>query len=99
MKNDLNPTYKKSFQLDFIFESRQEIRFDIFDDDGNGDKDDYIGFVETTVGTLMGAKSMTSILDLKNNTNSKQDNGKLIVRCEKIEESSCNSFVKQNICR
>ncbi|XP_031505717.1 protein BONZAI 1 [Nymphaea colorata] len=29
--------------LDYIFESRQDIRFDIYDDDGKADQDDYIG--------------------------------------------------------
>ena len=45
MKNNLNPNFQKSFALDYIFESRQDIKFDIFDDDGNGDNDDYIGSI------------------------------------------------------
>jgi len=74
--------------LEYIFESRQEIRFDIYDDDGNGDNDDYIGVVETTVGALMGAKSQTSILDIQNPQKGDKDLGKLVVRCEKIAESN-----------
>lgn len=62
IQNNLNPNYAKTFALDYIFESRQDIRFDVYDDDNNGDKDDYIGTVETTVGALMGAKCQTSIL-------------------------------------
>lgn len=83
----MNPTFSKSFTIDFIFESRQDIRFDIYDDDGKGSQDDYIGFVETTVGALMGARSQTSILDVKNN-HSDKNLGKLIVRCEQISESN-----------
>ena len=39
MKNNLNPNFQKYFALDYIFESRQDIKFDIFDDDGNGEVD------------------------------------------------------------
>ena len=34
--NNLNPDFTKSFPVDYVFESRQDIRFDVFDDDGNG---------------------------------------------------------------
>lgn len=66
--NNLNPNYVKSFQLDYIFEARQDIRFELFDDDGSGkvDDDDYIGFVDTTVGKLMGSRGQMTILDLTN---------------------------------
>lgn len=99
VQNQLNPTYQKTFQLDFIFESKQDIRFDIYDDDGNGDKDDFIGTVETTVGALMGATSMTSILNVLNPKFNKEDNGKLIVRCEKLEDSNGTNHLMQNISR
>lgn len=45
VQNNLNPNFSKSFVVDYIFESRQDIRFDVFDDDGKGDNDDYIGYV------------------------------------------------------
>ena len=89
-KNNLNPDFAQSFGIDYIFESKQDIRFDVFDDDGNGEEDDFIGYVETTVGALMGARSQTSILELKNDKN-KGANGKLIIRCEKVTESNCKS--------
>ena len=45
IQNNLNPNFTKSFVIDFLFESRQDIRFDVFDDDGKGNDDDYIGYV------------------------------------------------------
>jgi hypothetical protein len=93
--NNLNPDYTKTFAIDYIFESRQDIRFDVFDDDGNGDQDDFIGYVETTVGALMGARSQTSIIDLKNDKN-KGACGKLVIRCEKLTDSSGNSVATQS---
>jgi Ca2+-dependent lipid-binding protein len=80
IKNELNPNYSKTFVIDYLFESRQDIKFELFDDDGNG-KDDYIGFAETTVGNLMGAKGQTSILDFKNTVSKEVSTGKLVVRC------------------
>jgi len=67
IQNNLNPNFGKSFIIDFLFESRQEIRFELYDDDDKGQKDDFIGYVETTVGALMGARSQTSILDIQSN--------------------------------
>jgi hypothetical protein len=62
--------------VDYIFESRQDIKFEILDDDSGND--DYIGNVETTIGALMGAKNQTSIIDIKLKD---KNSGKLIVRC------------------
>ena len=36
----------------------------------------------------MGAKSMTSILDLVNPKNKAMNNGKLVVRCEKLQDTN-----------
>lgn len=57
-------------------------------DDDNGN-DDFIGTVETTIGALMGAKNMTSVLDIKKEG---KNMGKLIVRCEKLCDSNSNVF-------
>lgn len=43
MTNNLNPNFTKPVTLDYIFESRQDIKFEIFDDD-NGN-DDFIGSI------------------------------------------------------
>ncbi len=65
--------------IDFVFESRQEIKFDIYDDDDGNDE--FIGYVETTVGNLMGSRSQSATLDVKNDSDPKKASGKLIVRC------------------
>ncbi len=33
VKNNVNPNFSKNFPIDYVFESRQDIRFDVFDDD------------------------------------------------------------------
>ena len=52
-----------------------------------------IGLVETTLGALAGAKCQTSMLNLMNKN---KNMGKLIVRCEKIQECNGNLVVIQN---
>lgn len=76
VSNNLNPTFSRSFTIDYIFESKQDIMFEVLDDDGGND--DHIGTVATTVGALMGSKNQTSILEIHSKGKSQ---GKLIVRC------------------
>ncbi|CAD8157022.1 unnamed protein product [Paramecium pentaurelia] len=78
--NNLNPNFKRSFQLDYVFETVQPIKFEVRDDDGSNSE--LIGQIETTIGTLFGAKNQTSILELG------QRRGKLIIRCDKIQEGN-----------
>lgn len=55
INDNLNPNFKKTFLIDYVFEVVQPIRFEVRDDDGNASE--LIGSVETTVGTLFGAKN------------------------------------------
>lgn len=47
----------------------------------------------------MGATSMTSILNIQNPKSNKADNGKLIVRCEKLDDSNGTHPLMKNISR
>ena len=79
--NDLNPNFAKSFVVDYVCETRQELRFEVYDEDDKKN-DDLSGIVDVTLGALAGAKNQASILTLLNKG---KDMGKLIVRCEKVE--------------
>jgi Ca2+-dependent lipid-binding protein len=80
--NNLNPNFKKSFMVDFIFEARQELKFEVMDEDDKLDSknDDFIGSVETTLGAMAGARDQTLILSLNNPK--KNNVGKIILRVE-----------------
>jgi len=86
IKNDLNPTFRKTFVIDFIFEIHQHIKFDVVDCDGNG-SEDLIASVETTVGAIMGARKQTLTADLKHKD---KPAGQLIVRGDKAASSNCS---------
>lgn len=69
--------------MEFIFEQKQFLRFVVKDED-TGDSDDFIGSVETTVSSVMGARNQTLILDLKSKKG--KFTGKLIIRGDKCNE-------------
>ncbi|OMJ84943.1 hypothetical protein SteCoe_13851 [Stentor coeruleus] len=76
IKNDLNPNWNTSFQLDYFFEASQPLRFIVYDFD-RGTSDD-LGIIDVLLGELVRKK--TSFLNLTNE-------GKLIVRVEEVRQS------------
>jgi hypothetical protein len=65
LKDNLNPDFEKSFLMTYYFERHQPLRFEVFDGDNSGGNFQMIGFIETTVGQIMGSKNQTYIADLK----------------------------------
>jgi len=80
-KNDLNPNFQVTFQVAFIFETNQHIKFEVVDSDGSGSSE-LIGSVETTVGAVMGARKQTWTEDLKLKD---KKTGQIIVKGEKVD--------------
>lgn len=95
IKDNINPDWKQSFQLNYIFEARQEVKLEVYDDDGK--QMEFIGRVFTTLGALVGARNQTSVLTLKD-MQDKKDTGKVIVRVEKVEESNSNPSSEFRCC-
>ena len=89
--DNLNPDFAKTIIIDFHFEIKQKLRFEIIDIDGPN-KSNFIGEVFTTLGELVGAKNQTSIWDIKDKNHI---HGKLIVRCESVKTS--NSISKMQV--
>ena len=55
IKDDLNPDFKTRFTVHYFFEKKQRLKFQMIDWDGAGEYDN-IGFLETTLGAIMGSK-------------------------------------------
>jgi Ca2+-dependent lipid-binding protein len=51
IKDNLNPNFTQSFVVDFVFEQKQDCRFELYDDDGSSA--DFLGSCETTIGKIM----------------------------------------------
>ena len=89
IQNNLNPDFQKAILIDYNFEKKQFLKFDLIDVDDGG-KFDRCGEVEVSISQLMGAKNQTSILDLKLPKHS-GSRGKLIIRCEAVK--MCNEWL------
>jgi hypothetical protein len=51
VRDNLNPNFTKSFLVDYMFEMKQDCRFEVHDDDGASSEN--LGSSETTIGKLM----------------------------------------------
>jgi Ca2+-dependent lipid-binding protein len=65
IQNNLNPTFQRSFELDYIFDEIQQVRFEVYDIDNKSEKltdDDFLGQVETSVAEIVSESPMTKPL-------------------------------------
>lgn len=84
--NSLNPDFKQVFVMEFIFERKQFVRFDVEDVDMKL-ANDYIGYVELQLGAMVGAVGGISKHQLKNDRLPGKKCGFLIVSAQKVPES------------
>ena len=85
IKDNLNPDFQRSFEINYSFEKHQRLRFIVLDVDIT--ESDFIGEFETSLGNVMGARNQTLTAELKKKgTNSKR--GQIIVRAEAASESN-----------
>ena len=78
IKDNLNPNFVKTFIVDFIFEIKQECKFEVWDYDSD-QKSDFLGIAETTIGEIAGSKGQTLILNLMN-PNAKKNKSKMSIK-------------------
>eukprot|EP00742_Colponemidia_sp_Colp-10_P001717 GILJ01001839.1.p1 GENE.GILJ01001839.1~~GILJ01001839.1.p1 ORF type:complete len:563 (-),score=92.27 GILJ01001839.1:106-1794(-) len=92
IKNNLNPDFAKSFQVPYMFEEVQVLRFRVYDIDNLSDRlddDDFLGEVSFNLGELMGARGQC----LQKSLGVKR--GFLIVKAEEVaacREQVCLRF-------
>jgi len=83
-KDNLNPDFSTTIIMDYVFQEKQPIQFDIFDKDWRSRKET-IGSVSTTLGHLMGARRQTAIYEIKKKNAVR---GKLLLRAEIIKNQN-----------
>jgi len=90
--NNLNPNFRTTFILDFIFEVQQILKFEVVDfDDSNSSE--IIGMVETTLGAIVGGRNNTANLDLTpKGVKGTKSTGKIIIRGETVAEEARKVF-------
>ena len=58
IKDNLNPSFKTTFTMFYLFEVHQNIKFEVIDVDSEGSFD-LIGICETSLGTIVGSPNFT----------------------------------------
>uniref|UniRef100_A0A3B3ZYI6 Uncharacterized protein n=1 Tax=Periophthalmus magnuspinnatus TaxID=409849 RepID=A0A3B3ZYI6_9GOBI len=95
--NTLNPDFVRKFILDYFFEERQNLRFDLYDLDCKSDnlsKHDFLGQACCTLGEIVG--SVGSRLEKPLTGIPGRNCGTLIVRAEEL--SNCRESVMLQFC-
>ncbi|XP_036362931.1 copine-8-like isoform X1 [Octopus sinensis] len=95
IKDTLNPDFIKKFVMSYYFEECQHLKFELYDvDSANGslDQQDFLGYLECTLGEIVGCGSKLEKKLLRDAERSKLacirgsaiDNGKIILRAEEV---------------
>ncbi|KAG3104710.1 Copine-3 [Phytophthora cactorum] len=91
-KDDLNPTWAKLFLVEYHFESVQQLKVEVYDQDSSSpDKlkdQDFIGGAEFTLGQLMGAPGQSGSFLLTRGKSTSKHQGSLLVKAEEAKASS-----------
>jgi len=65
IKDNLNPAWEKKFVVDYSFEERQAVKFEVYDfdsDSKNLNHHDFLGRCETTMGSIVSSGTFVSLL-------------------------------------
>ncbi|POM70442.1 Copine [Phytophthora palmivora] len=91
-KDDLNPKWAKLFLVEFHFESVQQFKVEVYDQDSSSpDKlkdQDFIGGAEFTLGQIMGAPGQSGSFLLTRGKNTSKHQGSLLIKAEETKTSS-----------
>ncbi|XP_077970861.1 uncharacterized protein LOC120327759 isoform X1 [Styela clava] len=96
IQNTLNPDFVTKFVIDYFFEERQALRFDVFDIDSKSaklTKHDFLGQVFCTLGEIVGSPGSKFQAPLKIESRTK---GKIIVTAEELDSSKDVAFMEWN---
>ncbi|CAL1568697.1 unnamed protein product [Knipowitschia caucasica] len=95
--NTLNPDFVRKFILDYFFEERQNLRFDLYDVDSksaNLSKHDFLGQAHCTLGEVVGSLGSRSEKSLGGISGKKC--GTIIVKAEEL--NNCRESVMMQFC-
>jgi Ca2+-dependent lipid-binding protein len=91
-KDDLNPSWAKLFLVEFHFESVQQLKVEVYDQDSSSPdrlkEQDFIGRTEFTLGQLMGAPGQSGSFLLTQGKSLSKHQGSLLVKAEEAKASS-----------
>ena len=92
LKNTLNPSWKTKFEVDYHFEQRQMVRFEVYDWDSKSNKlsdHDFLARHECSLGTIVSSPGKQYISMIRDGPSKK---GQFVIIAE--EKSGCNDHLK-----
>lgn len=92
--NNLNPDFITNFEIDYLFEEQQYLKFKVFDSDDGSNKSHHrniIGEAECTLGEIVGSKGQQLIRTIKHH---KKSTGNIIIRIEQVNENSSSLMLQ-----
>jgi Ca2+-dependent lipid-binding protein len=96
IQNNLNPTFQHAFEVDYVFDDRQFVRFEVYDIDNKSEKltdDDFLGQLETTVTEIVSENPLTR--PLINKKNGKLAGGTITLRVTEAPVAGAGADVLQ----
>lgn len=93
IENNLNPEFSKAVQMNYRFEEIQKLRFSVHDIDNESstlDDDDFLGFIDCTLGEIVSAAVFTKPLQGKNKANA----GTITIKAEELSKNNSNIDIK-----
>ena len=96
--NNLNPEFATKIQIQYLFEQRQFLKFEVYDIDSDSQQlqdHDFIGSAESTIGQIVSGGSNGLVLLLKNNDRPNQFCGELLLKSEEVKE--CRDVIELQI--
>ncbi len=85
IKDTLNPSWEKRFVVDYSFETRQVVKFEIYDWDMDStrlDDHDFLGRAETTMGSIVSSSHFVCVLK-----DSPKSGSKIFINAEELQVS------------
>ncbi len=85
--DNLNPEWERKFVVNYSFEERQEVKFEVYDSDSDTltlENHDFLGRCETTLGTVV-SSGREFVAVLKDGP--RMNNGKIVVVGEELESN------------
>lgn len=92
IKDNLNPNFVTTFIVDYIFEVKQECRFEVWYYESE-QKSDILGSVTTSIGEIVGSKGQVLVLNLLD-YNQKKLESKIILLIRKVAQSNEKYLMK-----
>jgi len=83
--DDLNPSWEKKFIVDYSFEERQVVKFEVYDIDSDSARftdHDFLGRCETTMGAIVSTGNFVSVLK-----DSPKSGSKIYIIAEEVKSS------------